>query len=405
MKTLKHISCFTIAALLLVSCVDGNIDMKTEIHEDGSCVRELCFYADSASLVNPQEATGLLKDVFANEKWDKSWTVKDTTTNEVIMEGAYPMTPEQYHEAKTRLQSQPSSNGDTTFINLTPAKIQVCAKREFPTVEEMASELPICINGQQVKAKAILTKKFRWFYTDYVYTESFESFAPQFELSLNDFMDEDAVNYWLTGSPDIFKGYSGFEQKEYLDEMENKFFQYINANMCNDYFNMIADHYELFPDAPMSKEEFVAKGKELLDKRDLLSFNPLETDTLLNVITQYLGIDDYSIDTDNNENQLSQLWSERMERYSFLVLFTADYALEMPGGIVNLNDCGNMTFKDGKLHAQLNGIRLLAPEYTIQASSSVKNEWALWLSLLIGLAAIVLCGTGIWRKMNHSSKL
>lgn len=402
---MKHIFCSTIAALFLVSCVDGSIDMYTEIHEDGTCVRELFFYADSISLVNPKEATGMLKSIFVDEKWNKSWTVKDTTANEVIMEGVYPMTPKQYHEAKTRLQSKSSSDGDTAFIDLTPVKIQICAKREFPTVEKMGSELPIVINGHQVTRKAKLTKRFRWFYTDYVYTETFESFAPQFEIPLSDFMDENALNYWLTGSPDIFKGYSGLEQKEYLDEMENKFFQYINANMCNDYFKLMADHYELFPNAPMSKEEFLAKGKELTDNHDLLSFNPLESDTLTKIICQYLGTHEYNTCTEDNENRLNQLWQEQSERYGFILTFNADYVLRMPGGIVNINDCRNMKFKDGKLHAQLNGIRLLAPEYTIQASSSVKNEWALWLSLLIGLVAIILCGTGIWRKKNKASKV
>ena len=74
-------------------------------------------------------------------------------------------------------------------------------------------------------------------------------------------------------------------------------------------------------------------------------------------------------------------------------MLDVDYQLTMPGGIIEVLKCGDGVFRDGELHYRLNGMRLLAPNYTIRATSSGKNNWALYLSLLIVLLAVgsVIC--------------
>jgi len=391
MKTLKNIFFLTMAVALLASCETSAIRMNTEIHEDGTCVREVLFHTDSASLVNPNEESGaVVSSVLTDDKWQKNWYYEHPTTKERKMQGQYPLTPEQYQSVACDVRQIPDYDENVAYKFNTHKYVTVQARREFQNVEEMANEFPIFIMDKRLKSQASLTKKFRWFYTDYVYTESFESIAPQFELSLYDFLEKALADYWLTGSPNIFKGYSGFEQKESMDQLEDKFFQYINANMCYDRIKLIADHYDLYPTAPMTSEELVAKGHDLIaNHRDQLTFNPMESKQLEKVIEQFLGKDVYSVYHAKYE-ELDTFWQQRMEVYCYLICFSVDYHLSMPGGIVNLLECSNGTFQDGELHFKLDGIRLLAPNYTIQATSSVKNDWALWLSVLIGLIALAL---------------
>jgi len=390
MKTLKNIFVLTMAVALLASCETDEVKMNTEIHEDGTCVREIWFHADSASLVNPsEEQDKFVMGVMGNELWEKDWFYHHPTTKDTLLQGQYPMTQEQYSAIADDARKLPEYNQNSAYRLHLSKNITVHARREFRNVEEMADELPFYILGQQIKCQASLTKKFRWFYTDYTYTESYESLAPKFELPLTDYLEGDAMNFWLTGTPNIFKGKNGFEQKEYMDEMEKKFYQYINANMYNDLFKLIAENYELIPNAPLSREEFLAKGKAIIEQRDSLCFHPLLSDEFDNHFDKFLGTDAYKAYREDNP-EMMKLWTERRQKYNCLISFKVDHRLTMPGGIVNLLDCRNVAFENGEFLATLDGIRLLAPNYTILATSSVKNDWALWLSALIGLIALVL---------------
>ena len=88
--------------------------------------------------------------------------------------------------------------------------------------------------------------------------------------------------------------------------------------------------------------------------------------------------------------ELNNLWQQQSSIYAYLVAYEVDHHLMMPG-TVDLSGCSLATYSDGVLTYHINGLRLLAPEYTIQAASRERNLWAIILSALIGLAAIVLC--------------
>ena len=205
----------------LTACESGHIDMNTIIHSDGTCRREICFKADSAALADgsiqdTSNVLGLLND--------KGWTceVQDT--------------------------------------------FRVKAYRDFSSPDEMAEAMPLQVAGQQVRSKAKLEKQFRWFYTDYVFTETFESIAPTFAIPLTNYMEKDMADYWLTGTPDVMKGYSGLEMKDYLDSMEDAYLHFVNANILNDLMDVLAEHYDNILKAPVSKEEFLASKSELIER-------------------------------------------------------------------------------------------------------------------------------------------
>ena len=126
----KYLLLSTILLTALTACESGHIDMNTIIHADGTCRREICFKADSAALtkgsINPQST---VLDILNDNDW--IYEVQDT--------------------------------------------LWVKAYRDFSSPDEMAEAMPLQVAGQQVKSKAKLEKQFRWFYTDYIYTETFES--------------------------------------------------------------------------------------------------------------------------------------------------------------------------------------------------------------------------------------
>lgn len=343
----KYLLLSTILLTTLTACESGHIDMNTIIHADGTCRREIFFKADSAALANGSvnNAHSNLLDILNDNNWS-------------------------YEEQDT---------------------FRVKAYRDFSSPDEMAEAMPLQVAGQQVKSKAKLEKQFRWFYTDYIYTETFESIAPTFAIPLTNYMEKDMADFWLTGTPDVMKGYSGLEMKDYLDSMEDAYMHFVNANILNDLMDVLAEHYEVIPKAPVSKEEFLASKSELIERADKMS-----TD-VLNFEPEKLLAETFKTEVYNlalkEDSVISEAWEQRQNIYVSLLMLDVDYQLTMPGGIIEIYKCGDGVFRDGELHYRLNGMRLLAPCYTIKATSSGKNNWALYLSLTIILLAI---GLGIY---------
>ena len=340
----KYLLLSTILLTALTACESGHIDMNTIIHADGTCRREICFKADSVALANGSiNAHSNVLDILN----DNSWT----------------------YEVQ-----------DTSWVK---------AYRDFSSPDEMAEAMPLQVAGQQVKSKAKLEKQFRWFYTDYIYTETFESIAPTFVIPLTNYMEKDMADFWLTGTPDVMKGYSGLEMKDYLDSMEDAYMHFVNANILNDLMDVLAEHYNDITKAPVSKEEFLASKSELIEQADKTS-----TD-VLNFEPEKLLAETFKTEAYNQALKdapvISEAWEQRQNVYVSLLMLDVDYQLTMPGGIIEIYKCGDGVFRDGELHYRLNGMRLLAPCYTIKATSSGKNNWALYLSLAIILLAIGLC--------------
>ncbi len=330
----------------LTACESGHIDMNTIIHADGTCRREICFKADSAALANGSIKTASnILDSLNDNGW--SYEVQDS--------------------------------------------LWVKAHRDFSSLDELTDAMPLQVAGQQVKSKAKLEKHFRWFYTDYIFTETFESIAPTFAIPLSNYMDKDMADFWLTGTPDVMKGFSGMEIKDCLDNMEDAFGHFVNANILNDLMDVLAEYYDGIPMAPVSKEEFLASKSELIAQADKMS-----TDGL-NFEPEQLLAETFKTEAYNQalktDTVISEAWEQRQNVYVSLLMLDVDYQLSMPGGIIVIYKCGDGVFRDGELHYRLNGMRLLAPSYTIKATSSEKNNWTLYLSLAIILLAI---GLGIY---------
>lgn len=350
----KYLLLSTILLTALTACESGHIDMNTIIHADGTCRREICFKADSVALANGSiNAHSNVLDILNDNDW--TYEVQDTSW--------------------------------------------VKAYRDFSSPDEMAEAMPLQVAGQQVKSKAKLEKQFRWFYTDYIYTETFESIAPTFVIPLTNYMEKDMADFWLTGTPDVMKGYSGLEMKDYLDSMEDAYMHFVNANILNDLMDVLAEHYNDITKAPVSKEEFLASKSKLIERADKTS-----TD-VLNFEPEKLLVETFKTEAYNQalkeDSVISEAWEQRQNVYVSLLMLDVDYQLTMPGGIIEIYKCGDGVFRDGELHYRLNGMRLLAPCYTIKATSSGKNNWALNLSLAIVLLAI---GLGIYMVLHGRAR-
>lgn len=375
---MKCLYMLIIASLTLLTSCSYDVKMNTTIRKDGTCKRELFFKTDSLSLVNPVEPSyALMQGVLDNDAWVKTWFL-----NEESGEKPYPMTQADYQAVKAELQQltdQAKKVRDT---------VRVHAQREFVSVGEMADSLPFFFNEKRIQSKASLEKHFHWFYTDYVYTETFGSLAPQFDLPLTDFINEVWASYYLTGSPNLMEGKSVMEVKDQLDSVETQFANYVCANQLNDVIKLLAEHYEQIENAPMSRDEFLARRDDIIGHFRKSSKIDVHSDNeVIKILTKEYETDVYERFVEKNED-VKNLWDQRQNLYYSLFFFDVDYVLSMPGTM--RHECSDgVVGADGLLHSRLTGLRLLVPDYTIQATSKVTNYWAIMLSLFIGLQAVM----------------
>ena len=210
-------------AMLTIACNRSqNITMMTQINNDGrSCIRCFYFHTDSASLVTDVDTIG--NDYLRiGREWKRQWcfTQADSVYHEL------PMTSQQYAEIREELNRQ----GIDKPVEDT---ILVVAERHYNTTEEMSADLPLMLADKPLTAKSSMKKSFRWFYSDYQFSEVYASCDSLFSIPITDYVEEDVASYWFTGKPNLAEGVPGAGMKEMLDNVEERISQWVNANIAD----------------------------------------------------------------------------------------------------------------------------------------------------------------------------
>ena len=386
MKTIRIFA--LLSGLIMASaCTDGKFTMNTEIHADGTCSREIRFMADSATLVDStQRNIPYLNRVLGSQYWQKTWRVKGPKSDVFAGEEMpYPMSQAQYDSVAALCVDNKKSKSvkDTVLVH---------ARRDFRSVEEMAELCPITVAGRQISSAPKFEKKFRWFYTEYTYTERFESFAPAFKIQLCPmYMTEDFANYWLTGYPNLAKGFSGAEMKDLNENLELSFGRYVNANRLRDVVEIIGDNYSSIENAPMAwpemRDRMAAYYYSDSLSGDYVNFEPEK------FITKVLHSDVYEKALAENPKLMRD-----ESLYSSLYMLGVQCCIAMPGQIVDVDECSNGHIGEGGLYYyRLTGFRLLAPHYEIGVTSRERHTWALAITVIFALAMLFFAGRYLWR--------
>jgi hypothetical protein len=333
------------------SCEKQDVRLHTTIHEDGTCKREVIY-----------------RHVMPQEERDFLWG-KDSTSA--------PLAP------VPECVNMEGFMGSHTDIGENDTVTTTLEYREFKDVKEMCQYTPLQLNGARLKSNANLEKHFRWFYTEYTYTEAFNTVADTFKLSPTDYADKDVVSYWFTGQPNLLEGLSGGQASEKISKMEPFVTRWINDNLFKMCFDYMVQHYDSIQNPPVSKEQFVALHDSLpiallKDGQDIANVDPVEG------FEKFFHSNAYAPFFDE-ENPLGKGLREELAHQLNIFWFSVSYSLSMPGEVVNP---GTGVLKDGIIYYPLTGERLIPGDYTITATSRVTNIWAYVVTFLILLIAI-----------------
>ena len=372
MKTSNFICHLTIlcAALLLTSCYQPDVVMHTIIKgkwepnsaHGCSCIREVTY-----------------SNVMSKEKRDSLWTGDNVRWSQPL--------PECLNvDAFGGTQTDIGEDDTVTTRFWMP----------FWSVEEMCQKTPLQLNGVRLRSNAKLDKRFRWFYTEYTFTETFYCVGDTFKLPATDYADKAEISYWFTGRPNLIQGLSGAEASQRLSKMEPKITQWLNDNLFKTCFDFIVANYDSIANPPVSRERFIELHDSLVNtliagQDDILNIQPDDA------FNKFFHSNAYAIFFDENHPCGQALNQEFGNRLS-IFWFNVPYTLTMPGKVI---DAGNGTLQpDGSVFYPFTGERLIPEDYTITATSRQTNLWPCIISILIFL---LLIGSFMYRKRPAKS--
>lgn len=133
---------YAVLPLILSACLE--IETTTEVHQDGSLSRTIVFAGDSSGLPTCLRVLGI----------DSSWA----------------------------LETKPPEGKKWTIV----------ATRTFPSVEEMARVLA-GTRGRTIQITPRLEKNFRWFFTQYRYSETWARVILIDEVPLSDYLSSQEI--------------------------------------------------------------------------------------------------------------------------------------------------------------------------------------------------------------------
>ena len=355
MKTNSFYGFLIVAAMLLASCQQSQVKMHTIIHADGTCSREVSY-----------------NNVMTKEKRDSLWNGK-TGPSLPLPEN---LNIDGFSETKTEI-----GKGDTVTTTYS------C---HFASVEEMSNKNPVLLNNARLKSKAKLEKRFRWFYTEYTFTEVFECVGDTFKLDVSQYADKDIVSFWFTGEPNLLKGLNGAEASQKINEVEPFVSDWLNDNFYKVCFDYVVDHYDSIPNPPVSKERFCELHDSLANyllKDEVFIIGGEPADKFKN----FFHSDAYAMFFNEDTAYGKELNKELFNRLNIFE-FSIPYTLSMPGRVT---DAGRGIQVGDIISYPLTGERLIPQDYTITATSRVTHIWAYIVTLLVVLLAV---GSFLYRK-------
>ena len=351
--------------LLAASCNNKDDRMLTVINEDGSCAREYTFHSTRQLLAIPLEED---YDSIVDKSWERSWSVGEHEQRHLV-----PLKDAEWDSIQATAPND-------TLDNMLMAHV----KKAYESVNDMSAQLYRPENShltkvEDIKANSTLKKNFKWFYTDYTFSEVFVYDGPSvFPVPLTRFLSADTAAYWFTGQPDLTRNLSGAELKEMLDDIDAKVCQWSNANYFFETCNVIIAHYDSIKNPPVSKERFISMRDSLVMLPCVLNANDgFVWKNGVNVLDSLFHSESYS--------SFLKSCEEEPEGYAQLLSFSTTYDLKMPGTIV---DAGMGEYDGEVIHYRLSGERLIPGSFTITATSRVTNIWAFIVTLLIIVLAI-----------------
>jgi len=271
-------------------------------------------------------------------------------------------------------------------------KFKLTVSKEFKSVKELnASMNPADTNQLVIRVHASLDRKFRWFFTRYVYTETVLRASPYRSLDYHAYLTDEDVRLISMNEEDR-KADPGFDSVKYKSA-EKQFDEFLYRSMCEDFYDQLLSVLADDKSLTLSKKDLGSK-KEILFRFLIDSLNTDTTDSILLAANKIINHPDIEL---IRAKYLSRFdgFQARMKFYGSTSDDSYKFAIRMPGLLLQTN---SPKIEGSETGWDLSYYDFFFKDYTMTAESRKVNTWAFIVAGLVLLVALVSLITLLLRK-------
>ncbi len=364
MKTYKYVGIIALV-LLCTACATAYYQVDTQVHKNGTVSRTVYAWGDSAYIAGD---VSLSPFHFPLDGWKRESLDS-------------PRTIDYWGENK---------------------RWNVKVSRQASYSDQFA------VNGSNDNPLAApresLQKKFRWFYTYYIYTGTFSEILDKGPVPIDRYLTKQEQALWFRGDISAYPDLNGVEMNDVLDKLKDKFWDWYRYSLFEVSYSVIQEKVKMSAESVFSDRLIVAKDslyalhkeKEKKEKDEFMVFSssPIEDDVcspemLCTYFDEYFHTDYFSKLYQQQEEGIEALFNEKCHT-ARLFEYVFKYRMNMPGELLSAN---TGYFEEDALVWKVNAFRLMAGDYTLTAKSRVCNTWAFVVTFLLMIIAI----GGFWK--------
>lgn len=236
-----------------------------------------------------------------------------------------------------------------------------------------------------------LKSKFKWFYTDFIYSAVFRKPDYHVPAPIENYLSEEEQVLWTQGDFTDYSHMNGAELSEMMDGIEEKIIEWYcrNSFLISMAIMDSVSGYEI----PDDDIESMYKALKSADKDYII----IEPSKAKNSLDSFYDTGRFSAIYYANQNAIDNEFEKQLWVTDLLDIFIL-YELDVPGKITATNAPYCV---DGNMKWKVNGMRVFLKDYSLSASYRMVNVWAFIISGLIVIATIFLVVSIIIKKTGE----
>lgn len=328
--------------ILTPSCLD--IWITTQVNPDGSLQQVIALQGDSTEIADVQFA--FLKE----GDWKKEWTKPEKDKYKLVM------------------------------------------TKDFKSVADLNKSMnPADTSLMVVRVNASLQKKFRWFFTRYVYSETVRESNPFKSLDYHDFLTAEELRL-IALTDEKRKTDPGYDSIKYKDT-EKRFEDYVFRSMFEDFYRQMLSVLAEDKSLTLTKQEMEAR-KEQIFRTLVDSVKGESTDDLLKGVGLIIKHPDIQVIRDKYVSRFDS-FQKKLKFHEKACDDNYKFAIRLPGLLLQTN---SPKIEGSQTGWDLTYYDFFFKDYTMTAESRKVNAWAFIVAGMVLLFALGSLITALIRK-------
>jgi len=343
-SSLKRWSLLTLLIALLPGCLDIYLD--TTINRNGSITKHISLEGDSTEII------GNTFFAMLDSTWDTTWTTLD--------------------KDKRRFSAS------ITFRNT----------KEFNSIFNPSDSTKI-----QIRANAVLKKKFRWFFTYYEYQESLLAANTMNYVDWRDYLSEEEVRLIYLDEDDR-KADSAYSEPEYKDT-EKRLTDFLTNSTTAEFIHLLLSLPEIGQSTGITAERIEKERKDYISylSDSVSSSNITE---LIKATSDFFGAPGLDSLASMHPGNF-ELFSRKLEFMETSWDDSYKLSLTMPGLIIS-SEAESLEGNTSKWEVGI--FHFFFTDFTMKAESRVINNWAFIVAGIVLIIFVVSLFASLFKKQK-----